>query len=259
MKKLSTAILALSFLALSAGGCRMPEAEAASYSSAGLPSTLSTYLQRCQAFAGLSANSAFLWEDFMVGQTATTPPPGWQASATGTGAYAAVVASTGGGVSRLTSAATANSTETIFNSGGQLPQISTGRGCFAYRFRITTTPDAQTTAAVGALNAAAAKTVAVGAFGASSTANFVIQYDAFLATTFLSTGVALNTNFHIVEIYFRADDKVRVIFDGRPELSASMAAEATDAYAMYMTARNGTTAAAQTLDIDWALVVAPRS
>jgi hypothetical protein len=70
--------------------------------------------------------------------------------------------------------------------------------------------------------------------------------------------VALDTAYHVFELWGLADNKLYARIDGGATVSVTIASPA-DSMAFAMIARNGTTAADRELDTDWMLVMGERS
>lgn len=206
------------------------------------------------------ANLAEFFDDFLLSAGATTAPPGWVFGNGGTGALAAQVAASGGGLIRTTSGATAGATAALQSTVGLIANISTKKWWMAWRLTVSTAITAQTMAYVGLLNLAANKTVSMGVFGASSIVNFVLQYDGNETGSFVSTGVAIDTAAHIIEMWGLGDGKVHARIDGGTDLGATtMSSAPADSVYARSCVRNGTDNVARQLDLDWVHVLAPRN
>lgn len=250
-----TAIVGLSVLLAQSP----PLALGAAYNAA-RASTLDTYLQRGQQFAGLGPDTAYHWEDFTSFTTGLGPGLPWQQGVAGTGASSApFVAGYRGGIHRITSGATAASIYNFYSNQSVVAHQGTDRWYVAWRFKVQTAITAQTIAAVGIWGPQANPTVTVGVYGSSSTVNFVLQYDGSRAGTFVSTGKAIDTNFHIVEMWVQGDSKIHASMDGGTDIGpATQASAANDQYCLYATVGNGTDAVTRNVDLDWGLLVAAR-
>jgi hypothetical protein len=257
-RRLHAVLLGLGLLGLGAVLARQPKpiAVAASYQPA-FASTFVTYLQTGQQLAGLGSDVAYQWEEFTSFTTALGPGIPWQPGVAGTGA-ASNPGSLSGGVYRITSGATAASIYNLYANTSMVANNSTSRWFMAMRFRVQTAITAQTIAAAGIWDINTNGSTTVGVFGANSTTNFVVQYDGSRTGTFLSTGKSIDTSFHVFYLWCVGDNKIHVIVDGGTEASATMGVPAAS-NSMYLTVGNGTDAVTRNLDIDWALLLAPRS
>lgn len=221
-------------------------------------STFQRYYQHGQSLATLGQDSAFLWQDFMSDTTALAAGNEWLAGLVGS---ASVTSPSGlrGGIFRFSTGATANSLVNYRSGGNIINGPRAERWAQIWRCRVQTAIDAQTIAAVGIWGETGNLTAAFGVFGAQSTVNFQLQFDGTLNTTFVSTGLAIDTNFHVIELYGRSDNIIRLKIDGGAEISGTASVLGADQYNPYATIRNGTTATNRNLDCDYSLTIAGRS
>jgi hypothetical protein len=220
--------------------------------------TLANYLARAISIGGLAADFGYLWSDFEL-QAATTTPLGWGGAGTGgAGSVSLVPAGSACGIARYSSGATASGFAVQQTFQGIISNVSTSKGYMATRFRLNTTPDANSTLMVGLINAAGNATIAPGFFGGLSSANFVVQHGGLITGSFINLGVAKDTAFHIFEVYFKGDGKLYARIDGGTEFNATLSSPPSDFMSALIEARNGGTAANQSLDVDWLLIAGQR-
>lgn len=263
MRKLarSLAAVVVAFaLVFTLSGHPQQSAEAAN-NVASFTGTFPRYLARGQSLAGLGQDVAYDWQDFTATTSSLAAGVPWQAGGVGTGAVALNPNVVGyrGGIMRITSGATAASLMRVYGNTTNVAHNGTDRWYVACRMKVQTAITAQSTVYCGLFGSLGNATVGVGVFGASSTVNFVVQYDGFETGTFLSTGVPIDTNFHVFELYVQGDSKVRCRVDGGNEINATMAGAAADAHAQIFGVKNGTDAVARNMDVDWMLIAAKRT
>jgi hypothetical protein len=220
------------------------------------------YLPIGLALATLSndANLSVFFDDFLLAASTSSPAP-WLFGNGGSGAIATnAVGTLGGGWWRLNTGATASSSAIIRSTSGLIGPPGTKKWWAAWRFAMNTAITAQTIAYAGLLNLAFNKTIGIGVFGAASTVNFQLQYDGNETGSFVSTGVAIDTSVHLVEMWGVGDGKVHARMDGGADLGATtMAAAPTDSMCLQAGARNGTDAVARQIDLDWTMALASRA
>jgi hypothetical protein len=212
------------------------------------------YSERALGFLGVAANSPTLGEDFddFCRTGPSSVPANWTTAHAGTGgSYAIAGVGAGGGLVRLGTGATAGSQAIYTNTTGAIPNVATTKWYIAWRFRIPTTPDAQTKVFVGLFNQATTKTISVGFFPALHAANFVLQYDGSITGTALNLGVPVDTAFHVAEMYGTGSTTLNVVFDGVAKAPVVMASPPTDSVGPSWGVLNGTTPAAQQVDADY--------
>lgn len=171
----------------------------------------------------------------------------------GTGATAYGTAAADASCVRVSSGATASSQAFAISrpSGGQMaplvPVGVTGRWYISSRFKLETVPDAQTDlAGIGCEN----ETLTVGAYFNASVFRAAFQTGNVLSTKALDTG-------HHEHRLARTSDSATVwTIDDADSVSANMYPTAARGLCVY--ARNGTTAANQSLLSDWIFVAYPR-
>lgn len=221
-------------------------------------STRSTLVRAGLLASGITADYGVFWDDMQWNNAANLD--GWFPNVVGTGSFAVNSAAFVGGLYRLTSGATASSVYRQMSLFSTIGPPGTSRWYMAWRMRLQTVPDAQTACGVGMWNTANDKTIMIGAYGAGSTSNFVVQYDGNNAGTFASTGVPLDTAFHVFELWGVGDGKVHSRVDGvGTDVNATLVSPATQACFPMMQAANGSTAAAQVEDVDYCLALHGRT
>jgi hypothetical protein len=221
--------------------------------------TMTKYVQRGQSRAGLSRDVAVFWEDFVI-TTGASAAPGWTVSLGGSASFSELVNNTKGGVGVLASGATASTLGQLLSNSNAVGPTNTDRWYVAFRMAVTTAIDNQTKAAVGLQDVSgSAHTLLCGVFGPSSTANYVCQFDGDKTGTFVSTGFAIDTNFHVFEVYGQADAKLRVRVDGGAEaVSGTMSFNMATGNDANIIITNGTTAANRSMSVDWILMLSNR-
>jgi hypothetical protein len=205
---------------------------------------------------------AWFWDDFQWQGASQAVAMGWSQQLVGTGAGATLLNDEGGGVHQLTTGATAASSATAFTNPPLVRNVSTTPFYFATRIKLTTAITAQTIAVSGLINAVlGTKTIAVGAVGALSAVNFVLQYDGLVpAGSFASFGVALDTNFHTFEVWAVGDGKLHFAIDFGSDLGpVTQAAAPTDSCSPTRQVLNGTDAVTRTIRFDWVAVLSKRT
>lgn len=211
------------------------------------------YRARALSFLSLAASDATVGEffdDFVVlGNAAAIY--NWTPGVAGSGSVSCLTAAVGGGQPTLSTGATGGSARDCNGSIGVVANVSTGKAYVAFRFKIGTAVDAAALLGAGFDNAADNKTIQVGFFGPLNAANFVLQYDGFNAGSSVDLGVAVDTNYHVAEVYVKGDGKCYGRIDGGAEFSATMASAPADYVKAYICCRNGATAANRTLIVDW--------
>jgi hypothetical protein len=223
----------------------------------GKRSSKEIYISKALALLGDPDDYSEFFDDVYVD---TDPSRSWVKTVGGSGAFSpTAVAAQAGGMGRFTTGATGTSTAEAAISTGFVAAVSTSLWYVASRFRIQTAVDNVATVGAGILNAAGNKSLMVGFFGALDAANFVVQFDGLRAGTAVSLGVAVDTNFHVFEIYGLGDSKVRARIDGGTAVvSGAFASAPADFCKGYVSARNNATAANRNLDVDWFLSVGTR-
>jgi hypothetical protein len=219
--------------------------------------TRSKYMLRGRSLAAFPGEAAILWDDF-VQTAAVGSPPLWAVGGGGSASSNHQPAGSGGGVLQMTTGATAGSTSQWTSVAGIVSNISTARWYFAARFKVVTTPDAVSTEILGLLNFAANKTIGLGVVGALDSAHFIIQYDGNLTGSKLSLGVSVDTALHVFEMWGTGSAVVNASIDGGTPVQVTQAAAPADALQALLVVKNGTTAAAQTMQTDWVLAMGAR-
>lgn len=133
----------------------------------------------------------------------------------------------------------------------------------AFRSKLTTGVTAQTKALCGLVNAAANATIAAGFFGALNASNFVAQYDGNEAGSSIDLGVAVDTAYHVFELWCLGDSKLHCAIDFGADKAAAggttMASAPTDALNGIRAIQNGTDAVGRTMRNDWFAMLAKRN
>lgn len=227
--------------------------------------TFAFYRARALSFLGLSSGDPLIFETFEDFDRTTSPgtaaPAGWTAGLVSSGSQSQVSpAPKGGGWRRFSTGASASSQSTLTSFGSCLQDITTTKWYAAFRFQLTTTPDAQSILLNCIRNTASNKTIGVGFSGALNANNFIVQYDGLITGSAIDLAVPKDTAVHVVEIYGTGSTTLRARIDGGSELTAAMASAPTDGmFGFDINVRNGTTAANQSEDVDWCYMLGPRS
>jgi hypothetical protein len=210
--------------------------------------------RRAYSLLGSGDVTGLSWQfDDMLAGSNTTVPVGWIAALTGTGVdIFSAINDEGSGVSQQSTGATAAGQSTHQTRSPIFRAVGTAAGYFCYRLKVTSAITAQTKAYGGVINVAGNKTIAAGVFGANSTTNFVFQYDGVETGTFVSTGVAIDTAYHVYELWFTGDGKLHGAIDFGPDLiNATMASAPTDTCTPLRTVANGTDNVARIMRTDY--------
>jgi hypothetical protein len=106
-----------------------------------------------------------------------------------------------------------------------------------------------------------AHSIGIGIFGANSTANFVVQHSPTGIETgsFLSTGVSIDTSYHIFKMWSRGDGLIYAQVDNSAVVSATQTVAFVRGCMAAITVKNGTDAANRSTDVDWTFFAAGRS
>jgi len=191
-------------------------------------------------------NVGFLFDDLTEAATANIPD-GWVEQLINTGATTLAVGTEGGGVSQLSTGVGASSNANHTTKSPIIRAVGTVPWYFAGRMKITTAVTAQSTAATGLLDVAGTKTLYCGFIGGLSAVNFGFQYDGIGTGTFLNTGVAVDTNWHVFEIWGLGDGKLHAAFDFGADLGpVTMSAAPAGSVYIQRVITNGTDAVART-------------
>jgi hypothetical protein len=166
---------------------------------------------------------------------------------------------TGTGLARLDTSATASSFCNIAASGNPetfvgswAPDPNSGASYALFVFRLATAVDAQTKALMGYVQGSGA-TVGIGVLGSASTSNFRLYSGGSGA----ASSIAIDTNFHIAEVWTTGTGTVFGAIDGETPISFSLGAFA--GIFPWTSISNGTTAATRKLDLDTAVYLVPSS
>lgn len=209
------------------------------------------YRARALAALGLSPLDPMVgefFEDFIIHATTLS---GWVPFGSGSSAFVSQVPASSDGVVRLTTGATAASVSSMSTSPGQVSNVTTSRWYHASRFRIPTTPDANSVVVAGLLNFANTKSLLYGFIGALNPTQFILQYDGNFAGSSLTFGAAVDTAFHIFEMYGVGSTVLKAQMDGASAIQVTQAAAPADSCFNNFQVRNGATAADQRIEIDW--------
>ncbi len=150
-------------------------------------------------------------------QTGLVDGPNFEGQFTsGTGSV--VAANVNGGGLLLSTNAGANSIAALFSS--ILPVASafgpvfdgSARSFCAWRFKLTTVPDGQTTVGMGIANGSGSDAILIGVQGSGSTAQFRLFRDNGSGSG-VDSGLALDTNWHTGRLYTKADGNIYGQFD----------------------------------------------
>lgn len=187
-------------------------------------------------------------------------PVGWTASIAGTGAGAVNLTDEGGGVHQATTGATAASHAYYVGGAPLIRAVGTVPWYHACRFKITTAVTAQSQLYCGLRDVTTTKTLAPGFWGALNAANFVVQYDGNEAGSIINLGVAVDTAYHVFEMWGLGDSKLHAAIDYGPDLGGvTMSAAPANACELTRRVFNGTDAVARTMRLDWVSVMARRT
>jgi len=214
---------------------------------------LAFYRSRGAMLTGLNPLDPTVGEDFddFTLATASNVVPRWQPSPSGSGVIVTAVTGSGGGIVRADTGATGSSQMLMIGTIGVISNVTTKSWYQAWRFRIPTTPDAQSKLLVGLFNQANNKTITAGFYGPLNASNFIAQYDGVLTGTALDLGVAKDTSFHVFELYGKGTTVLNVQLDGAAVLTATMASAPSDFCMPIWGCLNGTTAATQKNEPDY--------
>lgn len=164
-----------------------------------------------------------------------------------------------GGIWRITSGASSGSTVMVYPFRACVASVLTDRWYIAWRTRIPTAVDAQTVCGGGLINSNQGETIMAGVNGGNTT-NFTVSHDSIYLTTagnLIDLGVAIDTSFHIYEMWGTGSTTLNARIDAASTLTATLAGPATFV-TPGMIARNGTTATTRQTDGDWVLMLTPR-
>lgn len=188
----------------------------------------------------------------------------WNLAVVGSGAATQLIVDEGGGVHQLATGATGASSAAADTLAPMIRRVDNQAWWMAFRMKVTTAIDAAAKVYCGVsdIPGGGTKSIAIGVFGANSTVNFVLQYDGNEAGSFVSTGVAIDTSFHVFEVWTTGDGKLHMAVDFGADITPSgtaMVAATTNAVSLRRSAQNGATAAARTSRVDWAACISKRS
>lgn len=219
--------------------------------------------RRAVAFTGLALpNIPWEFDDMFGNWGNNTAPIGWeQTGVVGSGVGSVALTDESGGVAQLSTGATAASVIVNRKDGASIKRIDQNAWYLAVRIKLTTAVTANTKLYSGMIDMAGTKTVAPGFFGALSATNFVVQYDGNEAGSILNTGVAVDTNWHIFEVYTNIASltTIRMRFDSGSEVSAVMSAAPTQSMMLYRAAYNGGDAVNRAIRTDWMAATVART
>lgn len=190
------------------------------------------------------------FDDFVLA-TASNVVPSWQPSPSGSGVIVTAVTGAGAGIVRADTGATAGSQMLMIGTVGQVSNVTTTKHYQRWRFRVPTTPDAQSKLLMGLFNQANNKTITVGFYGGLNASNWILQDDGVLTGTATDLGVAKDTSIHIVELYGVGSTTIFARLDEGAAVSHVMAAAPSDFCMPIWGALNGTTAATQKIEVDY--------
>lgn len=221
---------------------------------------MSLAMSRCGVASGDKA-FGFGFEDFDSTASTVITPRRFNGAA-GSGAMSTRVANSKGGIVQITTGATAGSLLDMHAYEALIDNLTTQKWWIGHRQAVTTAVTAATTAASGAENVAGTKTIVAGVMGngGGAATNFSLQYDGSFATSFLDLGVAIDTAFHLFEIYSKGEsnNKIYVRVDEGSELSVTAASSPTDSVYLVSRMANGGDAVARTMQIDFSACLFPR-
>jgi hypothetical protein len=196
---------------------------------------------------------AWDWFDFDQGSSGTDAP-GFLVSKVAGGTVAtymgAASGARGGGTYSWTTSATGSSSVSGLILNPWVYPMDTAKWWMPIAFKLSTTPDAQTTALIG-LQGYSGKTYMFGVVGGTSTTNFVIQHGATHAGTITATASVINATWNVAELWSMGDGKIYGRVNGGATVSATYGSVSTEYGGPEIFIANGTTAAAQTLHTDF--------
>ncbi len=221
------------------------------------PGTANRYLSLGLSRSGIAASDAsFSWQDFLF-STNGTAFYDWSNGATN-GTLNMLVAGAKAGVARLSTSVIAASLYQSFSNSCIVGNTGTDKWYFAMRARFPTAIDAQSNLSAGLLGTSLSNWIQCGFIGPLNAANFGVQFDGNLGSgSFLNSGIAKDTAFHVFEIYSRGDSILRFRLDNGAEITGTQSAAFANVM-LAMQVRNGTTAADRQMDMDWLMAITDR-
>lgn len=211
------------------------------------------YQARCIAYLSLADGNAETYYDTFAVPTTSN----WATAAAGSAAVARL------GTDGLTGAVLSLSTGATGSSSAQIHRYTVAemgrphstKWCYAARFRLTTTPDAQTQATIGWLDVSSnTKEFGVGAWGGTSTTKFALKKTS---VTGVLSSVSLDTNWHDVEVYGTGTTTYSFRIDGETAVTMVDTSTTASSFGPYTIVANQATAADQTMHLAQFLYVVP--
>jgi hypothetical protein len=212
--------------------------------------------KRAATLTGISTTTLTCFhDDFVYTVTAAGGSTIYSSLASGSGIIGPVTTAQGGQL-LIGSGASANSFAILTSSPSTFGPPGTQRFYLATRMQIVTAIDAQAIAVAGLQDTGFGKSIMLGICGNSSTANYVLQYDANsdCTGTFLNTGVPfVTTTLTTFELWGRADGKIHAAINfteipGSPVTPVSMP---ISVMRLAIDVRNGTTVTSRTASADY--------
>ena len=208
-----------------------------------------------------------LFDDFIDDPSSYGNSTKWNPGSQNTNSFSFIAGDEAGGSLIMSTGATANSLVGLApgNSVAGTPYTvatsTPGKAFYlAAKFKIPTTPDAQTKTYIGFTDTT--NTLLFGVFGGNSTTLFTLQHSANEATTFANFTPAVDTNYHTVKMWSNGQDGVvrcQMDYDNASLATNVVAVTPTVTYAklrLWTRARNVGTAADQRLQLAWLFVAA---
>lgn len=219
-----------------------------------LQRTEQIYTARALSELAITSGEYFAdFNDFTAATAAAVSLPGWALTVAGSGASTTSLANGKGGVVKLSTGATGSSAALQQRYGMQLGRMAVDKWFAAMRFKLDTTVNNLGKAMMFFVDIAGTKTLAMGAVGPLNSTNFVVQYDGDTdAGSVLDLAVALDTSWHVIEMWAAASTTIKARIDGGTTISATMAsasASAIDNQKLWVS--NGATTADRAMTVDW--------
>jgi hypothetical protein len=234
---------------------------AIAYGPSGDRGTKQRYLRRGIQLCGIAAaDAAHSYYEFDF--TAAIAPPGWSSAVGGSGTHTRILSGTRGANVQYSTGATANSTTSVYTETNLLSNGATQRYHYAARFALVSAIDNATRFSLGLYGTAGGNSAVIGVAGPADATNFRMSYDGTYSGTgspsTVDTGVAIDQAYHVAELYHQGDGILRGRIDGGAEFSATMT-EAIADLAFIIDIRNGATASARSVWMDWVSCVYQRT
>jgi len=209
---------------------------------------------RASQLVGFGTGMTCFREDFV-----TTAPTGYATILAGSGTSSASALNDVGAHWILATGATASSRVRFGGNGNVIGKPNTNRFYMAWRWAVTSGVDAQTNAGVGFSDISiAGVNFGPAVCGATSTTNYVFQYDSTGAATcsgtkVASNSIAINATLHVWEVWALADGKLHFAVDFTEQVTSpvTMVSPGSNSNRLQADVLNGTTAANRAIDMDY--------